>query len=74
MRVKFNLPLGNTVSIIARNRKGEETDNVADAIRIFNAMTDNMPFQLATEGTRSLPATTPAATTIEAAVDAPEAI
>lgn len=50
MYVKFHLNGGNTVNIIARDRRNNETDNIADAIRIFkNIIGPDVPFVLDSE-------------------------
>lgn len=46
MLVKFNLQTGDTVTLVARDRKGNETDDVRDAIHCFNKLV-GQPFELA---------------------------
>lgn len=86
MYVKFHLNGGNTVNIIARDRRNNETDNIADAIRIFkNIIGPDVPFVLDSEvqarsarkvmEARSEVLATLAADDItEAAPEAPEAV
>lgn len=83
MRVKFHLANGSTVSVLALDRRGNETDNMADAVRRFREMvgtdmlfvTDqDMTARKAKEAQEATQATSVAPTGWDVAETAPEAI